>query len=53
VVYASALGDGAQGSPPKAVTLDEATIARIVPAARLEVERGGLRLARLLDAALG
>jgi hypothetical protein len=53
VVYASAL----QGDPcvpsPKQVTLDDATIARLVPAARLEVERGGLRLAKLLDDALG
>ncbi len=53
VVYASALGGDPCAPSPKAVTLDEATIARIVPAARLEVERGGLRLARLLDAALG
>lgn len=35
------------------VTLDEATIEKLVPVARLEVERGGLRLAKLLDQALG
>ncbi|MGP7795846.1 S1/P1 nuclease [Sphingomonas sp. CLY1604] len=53
VVYASALkGDPCAPSPAK-VTLDEATIDRIVPVARLEVERGGLRLAKLLDQALG
>ncbi len=53
VVYASALkGDPCAPSPAK-VTLDAATIERIVPVARLEVERGGLRLAKLLDAALG
>jgi len=53
VVYASALkGDPCAPSPAK-VTLDDATIARIVPVARLEVERGGLRLAKLLDEALG
>jgi len=53
VVYASALkGDPCAPSPAK-VTLDEATIERIVPVARLEVERGGLRLAKLLDRALG
>ncbi|NYD88248.1 S1/P1 nuclease [Sphingomonas melonis] len=53
VVYASALrGDPCAPSPAK-VTLDEATIERIVPVARLEVERGGLRLAKLLDQALG
>ena len=38
---------------PGSVTLDEATIERLVPVARLEVERGGLRLAKLLDEALG
>jgi len=53
VVYASALhGDPCAPSPAK-VTLDEATIERVVPVARLEVERGGLRLAKLLDEALG
>jgi hypothetical protein len=53
VVYTSALqGDPCAPSPAK-VTLDEATIERIVPVARLEVERGGLRLAKLLDRALG
>ena len=53
VVYANALkGDPCAPSPAK-VTLDDATIARIVPVARLEVERGGLRLAKLLDEALG
>jgi hypothetical protein len=35
------------------VKLDDATIAKLAPIARLEVERGGLRLATLLDAALG
>ena len=53
VIYASALkGDPCAPSPAK-VTLDAATIEQIVPVARLEVERGGLRLAKLLDAALG
>ncbi|MEI5687926.1 S1/P1 nuclease [Sphingomonas kyungheensis] len=53
VVYASALhGDPCAPSPAK-VRLDEATIEKIVPVARLEVERGGLRLAKLLDQALG
>ncbi len=52
-VYASALGGDPCGPTPAKVTLDEATIARLVPTARLEVERGGLRLARLLDRAFG
>lgn len=53
VVYASALGGDPCAPSPAKVTLDEATIERIVPVARLEVERGGLRLAKLLDDALG
>jgi len=53
VAYASAMGgDPCDGQHTKA-HLDEATIASLVPAARLEVKRGGLRLAKLLDAALG
>lgn len=49
VVYASALGGAPCQPSPAKVTLDEATIERIVPVARLEVQRGGLRLAKLLD----
>ena len=53
-VYASIEpgGDPCAPSPAKAV-LDAATIERLVPVARLQVERGGLRLAKLLDEALG
>ena len=52
-VYASALhGDPCAPSPAK-VTLTDADIAALVPVARLEIERGGLRLAKLLDEALG
>lgn len=50
--YGSVMADPCAPTPPR-VTLDEATIARLVPIARLEVERGGLRLAKLLDEALG
>ena len=52
VAYASALGGEPCGVSPERITLDDATIARIVPAARESVRRGGLRLARLLDEAL-
>lgn len=38
--------------PPARVTLDNATVAKLAPVARLEVKRGGLRLAKLLDRAL-
>ena len=50
--YASVMADPCAPTPAK-VTLDEATIRKLVPVARLEVERGGLRLAKLLDEALG
>ena len=52
VVYASALGGDPCAPNPPRVALSEETIARIVPAARLEVLRGGLRLAKLLDLSL-
>ena len=50
--YASVMPDPCAPSPAR-VTLDEPTIRKLVPVARLEVERGGLRLAKLLDSALG
>lgn len=50
--YGSVMPDPCAPLPARA-TLDEATIEKLVPVARLEVERGGLRLAKLLDAALG
>ena len=53
VTYAAALGGDACAPVPKRAALDQATIAAMVPAAKLEVERGGLRLAKLLDEALG
>jgi len=53
VAYAAALGGEPCAPTATAAHLDEATIARLVPAARAEVLKGGLRLARLLDEALG
>ena len=50
--YGSVMSDPCAPTPAR-VTLDEATIEKLVPVARLEVERGGLRLAKLLDEALG
>ena len=51
MVYASALGGDPCAPNPAHVTLDNPTITRLVPAARQQVKRGGLRLARLLDTA--
>ena len=50
--YALALGDPCGPVPPRAILSDE-TIAKLVDPARLQVLRGGLRLARLLDETLG
>lgn len=53
VAYPSAVGDQPCTTPtPARANLDTATITRLVPIARLQVERAGLRLARLLDEAL-
>jgi len=51
-VYTSALKGDPCAPNPAHVTLDDATIDSLVPVARLQVERGGLRLAKLLDQAL-
>ncbi|MES2754337.1 MAG: S1/P1 nuclease [Pseudomonadota bacterium] len=51
--YATALGGDACGPVPPRATLDDATVARLVPVMRDQVRRGGLRLARLLDRAFG
>ncbi|MES2443147.1 MAG: S1/P1 nuclease [Pseudomonadota bacterium] len=51
--YASAMGGDPCGPVPARAKLDEATIDRLVEPARLEVLRGGLRLARLLNETLG
>jgi len=53
VVYATALHGDPCAPNPAHITLDDATINSLVPAARLQVERGGLRLAKLLDRAFG
>ena len=50
--YGSVLSDPCAPTPAR-LKLDDATIEKLVPVARLEVERGGLRLAKLLDSALG
>ncbi|UVO55552.1 S1/P1 nuclease [Sphingomonas sp. SUN039] len=49
--YGAALGDPC-GPKPARATLDNAKIEALVPVVRLQVERGGMRLARLLDEAL-
>ena len=51
--YATAIGGDPCGPSPARARLDNAAIDRLVPTVRLEVKRGGLRLARMLDQALG
>jgi len=50
-VYATAMKGDPCAPTPERATLDDATIESLVPIERLEVERGGLRLAKLLDEA--
>ncbi|MGH6782592.1 MAG: S1/P1 nuclease [Sphingomonadaceae bacterium] len=53
-VYATAYrGDPCGPAPTERVTLDNATIETLIAPLRLQVERGGIRLARMLDEALG
>ncbi|WP_448659311.1 S1/P1 nuclease [Sphingomonas sp. CJ99] len=51
VAYAGALGDPCGPKPEGRVTLTPEAIAAAVPAAQLQAQRAGLRLARLLDEA--
>jgi hypothetical protein len=49
--YASAYGDPC-GPVPQRAKLDQATIEKLIPPARAQIVKGGLRLARLLEEAL-
>lgn len=51
--YTAAMGGDPCRPTPERMKLDDATIAGLVPMTRDEVVKGGLRLARLLDEALG
>lgn len=54
IAYTRAVdGDPCGSQPVQPVTIDEADVAASRAALRLQVERGGLRLARLLEEALG
>lgn len=50
--YAPALGGDPCGPVPARAAIDDAKIETLIPVARLQILRGGLRLARLLDEAL-
>lgn len=51
-VFGGALGGDPCGPKPARAMIDEAKIQNAIPVLRLQVERGGMRLARLLDEAL-
>jgi hypothetical protein len=51
--YGSVMADACGPVPAERPVIDEATVKRLVPIARRQIARGGLRLARLLDEALG
>lgn len=51
--YGSVMGDPCGATPQARPTIDEATTRRLVPIVRRQIARGGIRLARLLDEALG
>jgi hypothetical protein len=51
--YGSVMADPCGPVPAERPVIDEATTRKLVPVARRQIARGGLRLARLLDEALG
>ena len=51
--YRSLLGDPCGATPVERPTLDEAEVRALIPLVRENVVNGGIRLARLLDDALG
>jgi hypothetical protein len=51
--YGAVMDDPCGPTPTARPTIDEATTRRLVPVVRRQVARGGVRLARMLDEALG
>ena len=51
--YGSMFADPCEESKGPRPVMDEAMVQRLIPVARRQVVAGGLRLAKLLDAALG
>lgn len=51
--YGALMADPCGPLPETRPTMDEATVQRLIPILRRQVARGGIRLARLLDEALG
>lgn len=53
LAYRMLVGDPCGAAPTRRPTLDEADVQALIPAVRQNVTAGGIRLARLLDDALG
>ncbi len=53
LAYGSVLADSCAGAPATRPVVDEAVTQRLIPVVRLQIARAGLRLARILDEALG
>ena len=53
LAYATLVGDPCGETPTVRPTLTEDEVRALIPAVRADIQRGGLRLARLLDDALG
>jgi hypothetical protein len=53
VAYATALGGDPCGPVPPRAVIDNAQIEKLIPEVRKQISKAGLRLARLLDEALG
>lgn len=51
--YGAVLADPCGPAPEGRPVMDEATVQRLIPIARNQLAKGGIRLARLLDEALG
>ncbi|HEY0445977.1 MAG TPA: S1/P1 nuclease, partial [Allosphingosinicella sp.] len=51
--YGTMPGGPCGPKPERRPVIEEATVRKLVPVVRLQIARGGLRLARLLDEALG
>ena len=52
IAYGALLADPCAPLPAERPVMNEAMVRRLIPAARRQVVAGGVRLARLLDAAL-
>ena len=53
LAYQTLVGDPCGAGPVERPVMDEAKVRALIPAVRLDVVEGGIRLARLLDDALG